>query len=626
MAGRIPQSFIDDLLARVDVVDVVDSRVKLKKSGKNYSACCPFHNEKSPSFTVSPDKQFYYCFGCGASGTALKFVMEFDGLSFPDAVEKLAAQAGMEVPREQASFEVRQEQQHQPLFDLMQKAGNYYEKMLRTHEKKHRAVDYLKKRGLSGKAAKFFGIGYAPPGWDNLQEFLAKNGDKDTIKQLITCGMLIEKDEGPDKYRTYDRFRDRIMFPIRDARGRYIAFGGRVLGDEKPKYLNSPETPIFHKGRELYGLYEARKIRQKLTRFVIVEGYMDVVALAEFGIHYAVATLGTATSEHHLRRLFKIVPEVIFCFDGDQAGRTAAARAMETVLPVLDDGLQARFLFLPDGEDPDTLVRSEGKEAFEQRLNKAVHLPEFLFDHLKEQVDFDTLDGKARLDQLAAPLINRLPRGTTLRNLMEKTLQDQIGTESAALKKLENQPPEPTQNTASQESSGPADMALPAHLRDEPQEPEIPHVDHSADTLAPLVHKALNALVKQPTLASQLELPEADPESEHERLLVEVLKKLQQNPQESTIGLLIQWTGSPYLNELRDIADNPHSQIRPSASDISSVLKQMSARKLSAELQVLDGKLKRGEKLTDEEKTRQRDIRRQLHSIHKKRARIYARY
>ncbi|MAK90001.1 MAG: DNA primase, partial [Oleibacter sp.] len=290
MAGRIPQSFIDDLLARVDVVDVVDSRVKLKKTGKNYSACCPFHNEKSPSFTVSPDKQFYYCFGCGASGTALKFVMEFDGLSFPDAVEKLATQTGMEVPREQASFEVRQEQQHQPLFDLMQKAGRYYEQMLRAHEKKARAVDYLKNRGLSGKAAKFFGIGYAPPGWDNLQNFLAENGDKETIKQLVTCGMLIEKEDSADNYRTYDRFRDRIMFPIRDARGRYIAFGGRVLGDEKPKYLNSPETPIFHKGRELYGLYEARKIRQKLTRMVIVEGYMDVVALAEFGIHYAVAT------------------------------------------------------------------------------------------------------------------------------------------------------------------------------------------------------------------------------------------------------------------------------------------------------------------------------------------------
>lgn len=619
MAGRIPQSFIDDLLARVDVVDVVDSRVKLKKTGKNYSACCPFHNENTPSFTVSPDKQFYYCFGCGASGTALKFVMEFDGLSFPDAVEKLATQAGMEVPREQASFEARQEQQHQPLFGLMQQAGHYYEQMLRGHEKKHRAVDYLKKRGLSGKAAKFFGIGYAPPGWDNLQDFLAANGDKDTIKQLIACGMLIEKEDG----RTYDRFRDRIMFPIRDARGRYIAFGGRVLGDEKPKYLNSPETPIFQKGRELYGLYEARKIRQKLTRFVIVEGYMDVVALAEFGIHYAVATLGTATSEHHLRRLFKIVPEVIFCFDGDQAGRTAASRAMETVLPVLDDGLQARFLFLPDGEDPDTLVRHEGKAAFEERLNNAIHLPEFLFDHLKEQVDFDTLDGKARLDQLAAPLINRLPRGTTLRNLMEKSLQDQIGTESAALKKLENQP-----QPASAPAAAPSAEHTPGepeHLHDEPQQAEPPAMDHSADNLAPLVYKALTALVRQPALAGKLELPDADPESENERLLLEILKKLKAAPQQSSVGLLIQWTGSPYQAELQQLADNPHSRIMPSASDIAEVLKQMSARKLSAEIRQYAQRMQRGEKLNQEERARWREKQRQLHSIQKKRARIYAR-
>ena len=302
MAGRIPQSFIDELLARLDVIDVVDSRVKLKKTGKNYSACCPFHNENTPSFTVSPDKQFYYCFGCGASGTALKFVMEYDGLSFPDAVEKLASQAGLEVPKEQISHDARQEQQHQGLFKRMEAASQYFEQMLRQHEQRGRAVDYLKNRGLSGKAAKFFGIGYAPPGWDGLQTELGT--DKEALRELVTCGMLIEKEDG----RTYDRFRDRIMFPIRDARGRFIAFGGRVLGDEKPKYLNSPETPIFQKGRELYGLYEARKIRQKLTRFIIVEGYMDVVALAEYGIHYAVATLGTATSEHHLRRLFKIVP------------------------------------------------------------------------------------------------------------------------------------------------------------------------------------------------------------------------------------------------------------------------------------------------------------------------------
>ncbi|QQD24937.1 DNA primase [Venatoribacter cucullus] len=627
MAGRIPQSFIDDLLTRVDVIDVVDSRVKLKKTGKNYSACCPFHNEKSPSFTVSPDKQFYYCFGCGASGSALKFVMEFDGVSFPEAVEKLAQQAGMEVPKEQASAgEIRQEELHKPLLELMEKAGRFYEQMLRSHEQRGKAVDYLKGRGLSGKAAKFFGIGFAPPGWDNLQSFLAANGDKNTIKQLISCGMLIEKEDG----RTYDRFRDRIMFPIRDARGRYIGFGGRVLTDEKPKYLNSPETPLFHKGKELYGLYEARKIRQKLTRFVIVEGYMDVVALAEYGIHYAVATLGTATSEHHLRRLFKIVPEVIFCFDGDNAGRTAAARAMETVLPVLEDGLQARFLFLPDGEDPDSLVRKEGKPAFEQRLNNAVHLPEFLFSFVKEQVDFDTLDGKARFDQLAAPLINRLPKGM-LRNLMRKQLGDELGTDSVALEKLENAPETapPTIPPATHQANHPAASdefaaaAVPDYLHEDPDEQLPPVQDHSADTLAPLVYKALCAIVRKPVLANQLTLPATEAESEQERLLLEVLKKLQQSPQSSSIGLLIQWIGSPYQSELQRIAELPKHDIPPAASDIEAVLKQMNARQLSAELRHLTQRFERGEKLSPEERARKLELQKQLHHIHKKRARIY---
>lgn len=624
MAGRIPQSFIDDLLSRVDVIDVVDSRVKLKKTGKNYSACCPFHNENTPSFTVSPDKQFYYCFGCGASGSALKFVMEFDGLSFPDAVEKLASDANMEVPREQVSFEARQEQQHQPLFGQMSKAADFFEQMLRSHEQKGKAVQYLKNRGLSGKAAKFFQIGYAPPGWDNLQKHLTsspqQSNDKDTIKQLISCGMLIEKDEPGKEYRTYDRFRDRIMFPIRDARGRVIAFGGRVLGDEKPKYLNSPETPIFHKTRELYGLYEARKIRQKLTRFVIVEGYMDVVALAEFGIHYAVATLGTATSEHHLRRLFKIVPEVIFCFDGDQAGRTAAARAMETVLPLLQDGLQARFLFLPDGEDPDTLVRVEGKEAFEQRLNQSDHLPEFLFAHLKEQVDFDTLDGKARLDQLAAPLINRLPDGM-LRQLMRQKLKDETGVESHALTKLEAEAPAPTAEPASDDIPMPVIDAPPAHF--DAQEAYDPQP--SSDTLAPLVYQALTSLVQNPALAQALEIPACEPESEIERLLFEVLNRLKQTPQNDSIGLLIQWTGTPFQQQLKELAEQAEQRISPSAASITDVLKRLDARKHELELSQLQALLDNKEKLSDEQRARFRELKLMKHQLQKKRTGIYSR-
>ena len=574
MAGRIPQGFIDELLARTDIVDVVDSRVKLRKAGKNYSACCPFHNESTPSFTVSRDKQFYYCFGCGASGTALKFVMEHDGLSFPDAVEKLAANAGLEVPREAVAEIHRQEQEHEPLYQRLEESATFFADQLRTHAQRQRAVDYLKGRGLSGQAARFFGIGYAPPGWDNLQETLAT--DKTRLKQLISSGMLIEKEDG----RTYDRFRDRIMFPIRDIRGRVIAFGGRVLTDEKPKYLNSPETPVFQKNRELYGLYEARKIRQKLTRFMIVEGYMDVVALAEFGIHYAVATLGTATSEHHLRRLFKLVPEIIFCFDGDQAGRTAAARAMETVLPVLEDGLQARFIFLPDGEDPDTLVRKEGKVAFEQRLDQAQHLPEFLFSHLKEQVDFDSLDGKARLDQLAAPLLSRIPQGT-LRDLMVAELEKQLGVASRAMAKVNAQQQASLQSRHT-DTPIPEWVTAPAVTRvPMDDEPAIGAEDH------PAIMRAIQALVRQPALAGELTLPDCEAGSEYERLLLEMVRKLKDKPQQSPVGLLIQWIGTPYHAELTRIANQGDHGIPPVAADIRLALERLSARQLEQEYQQL---------------------------------------
>lgn len=611
MAGKIPQSFIDELLARVDVVDVVDSRVKLKKAGKNYSACCPFHNENTPSFTVSPDKQFYYCFGCGASGTALKFVMEFDGLSFPDAVEKLADQVNLPVPKEEASREqIAEERQHNALFKQMEASCHFYEQQLRTHEQKEKAVTYLKKRGLSGKAAKFFGIGYAPPGWDSLQNTLGK--DRPAIKELISCGMLIEKEDG----RTYDRFRDRIMFPIRDARGRYIAFGGRVLGDEKPKYLNSPETPIFQKNKELYGLYEARKVRQKLTRFIIVEGYMDVVALAEFGIHYAVATLGTATSEHHLRRLFKIVPEVIFCFDGDQAGKTAAARAMETVLPVLTDAVQARFLFLPDGEDPDTLVRQEGKAGFEKRLNESVHLPEFLFEHLKQQVDFDTMNGKARLGELAAPLINKLSSGL-LRDLMEKELAKAINVERESLGKIIEKSEQRAHRNELQDPHPESISATPL-TSEQPKEEQ--------DAFSPLVQQALTSLSRSPALASALNIPaELEPETEYEHLLVEVINKLHETPQQSSIGLIMQWTGSPYQDQLKSLANiGQHAPVPASANEIQQILERLSARKEDKRLQDLEWKYNARLPLTDKEKTELISLQKQRQTRNKKRSSIYS--
>lgn len=606
MSQRIPQSFIDELLARIDLVDVIASRIKLKKTGKNYSACCPFHNEKTPSFSVSPDKQFYHCFGCGCSGSALKFIMEFDGLSFPDAVDTLAAQAGLEVPKEQASHQQIQQQQEQaPLFELMQQAGQFYERMLRNHSDNARAIAYLKSRGLSGKAAKFFGVGLAPSGWDNLLTALNPNNDKQITKQLIACGMLIEKEDG----RLYDRFRERIMFPIRDVRGRYIAFGGRVLTDEKPKYLNSPETPIFHKGQELYGLYEARKIRQKLTRIVLVEGYMDVVALAEYGIHYAVATLGTATSEHHLRRLFKIVSEVIFCFDGDNAGRTAAARAMEAVLPLLEDGLQARFLFLPEGEDPDTLVRKEGKAAFEERLNHAIYLPEFLFEHLKQQVDFNSMNGKARLDQLAAPLINRLPLGT-LRNLMKKQLETELGTTSSALGKLAQSPAQPAIPTTLPQAT--------ITESDKPTYSAFSHADYPSQ-----VARALLDLSQHPSLANDIALEELDiePQNEGEQLLLLSLSKLKAQPQSSRTGFLMLWIGSPYQNYFAELANTNTLPLPSGTGALNNALKLLQARKLQDEYQRLDQKYQQHQLQDNDERQRYLELTKQLNKLYEKRAR-----
>ncbi len=434
MTGRIPRQFIDDLISRADVVDVVDSRVALKKRGKEHIACCPFHNEKSPSFTVSQSKQFYHCFGCGAHGTALDFIMEFERLDFIDAIEVLAAEYHLDIPREQGSFSPQADNK-KPLYDVLEKAAISF-----AHELKQdtRAIAYLKQRGLSGEIAKDFQMGYAPDSWDfTLKQFSASSEDK---AACLKAGLSIEKN--PDKH--YDRFRDRIMFPIRDRRGRVIGFGGRILDKGEPKYLNSPETPVFHKGEELYGLYEARQATKDLTRIVIVEGYMDVVALAQHGIRYAVATLGTATSGTQISKLFRIVPELIFCYDGDGAGRKAAWRALENSLSVLRDGVQARFLFLPDGEDPDTLIRQEGQQAFEQRLSHATPLADFMLQHLAELLDLSTADGCARLSELAKPLISKIEEGV-FKDLLLNQLSKMIGLSSKNLQQHipGNQPQHP---------------------------------------------------------------------------------------------------------------------------------------------------------------------------------------
>lgn len=420
MAGRIPRVFINDLLARTDIVDLIDVRVKLKKQGKNYHACCPFHNEKTPSFTVNGEKQFYHCFGCGAHGNAIDFLMNYDRLEFVESIEELATQHGLEVPYEAGNGPSPLERhQRQTLYQLMEGLNGFYQQALRQNDAR-RARDYISARGLSQDIIEHFAIGYAPPGWDNvLNRFGTAQEDRES---LMEAGMLVKNDKG----RTYDRFRDRVMFPIRDKRGRVIGFGGRVLGNDTPKYLNSPETTIFHKGRQLYGLFEAQKHHPQPARLLVVEGYMDVVALAQFGIDYAVASLGTSTTAEHIQLLFRTTDTVICCYDGDRAGREAAWRALETALPYMNDGRQLRFMFLPEGEDPDTLVRKEGKAAFETRMEQAMPLSTFLFDSLLPQVDLSTRDGKARLSTLALPLISQIP-GETLRIYLRQELGNKLG-------------------------------------------------------------------------------------------------------------------------------------------------------------------------------------------------------
>ncbi|RTE85598.1 DNA primase [Aliidiomarina sp. B3213] len=403
MAGLIPRDFIQDLIARADVVSVIDSRLRLKKAGKNYQACCPFHGEKTPSFTVAPDKQFYHCFGCGAHGNALDFIMEYEGLEFPDAVEALAADMGLEVPREKGTGPTRDKSEIEDDFALMEQAGQFFASQLRKHPNSEKVIDYLKGRGLTGEIVKAFGIGYAPDGWDGILKHLGAGGKKE--KQLLALKLISENDRG----KRFDFFRDRIMFPIRDKRGRTVGFGGRVLdNDQGPKYLNSPETRLFHKGRELYGFYEMKQKIKQLDTVLIVEGYMDVVALSQHGVHYSVAALGTAATSDHLQLLFRQAPKVVCCFDGDRAGRDAAWRALENALPLMRDGQDLRFLFLPDGEDPDSLIRREGKEQFEAKLNDARSFKDYFFDHLCEGVDLTQDAGKAKLIADAKPLIEKV--------------------------------------------------------------------------------------------------------------------------------------------------------------------------------------------------------------------------
>ena len=617
MAGRIPQAFLDDLLDRVDIVEVIDRRVKLKKTGKNYSARCPFHEERSPSFSVNPDKQFYYCFGCGAGGNALTFVMEYENLEFPQAVDTLANSAGMTVPREPGRSgrdPAQREESNKPLYAIMEQAAQFYRQQLRSHPQASRAVEYLKGRGLSGEIAKAFGLGFAPPGWDNLHTAL---GGGDALRDLlIKAGMLVKNENG----RIYDRFRDRVMFPIHDRRGRVIAFGGRVLGDDKPKYLNSPETEIFHKGRELYGLYEARQATRKLERILVVEGYMDVIALAQHGITYATATLGTATSDVHLDRVYRLCPEVVFCFDGDEAGRKAAFRALEAALPCMQDGRQARFLFLPEGQDPDDAVRAGGRAQFETLLAQAVPLENFLFDSVAQGLDLNSLDGRARMSKQALPLIRQLPEGV-YRQLMFQSLAERTGLELSSLMLLETPPPEPPSATATDygpvpdyddappDYDGPPDYhePRPAPRREQHFKHQVP-----ARGYCNLAQAAIALLLHKPGIAALV-----DPESlqdivgEDGQLLRELLQLLHRRPESSTAMLLGHWYGTDEGKLLNRLAGQerliPATGIEEEFIDTMHALARLPHQsKLAAQVDKL--KLTNYAEVSDTEKQRLREL------------------
>lgn len=513
--ARLPDAFIDELLARTDIVEVIGARVPLKRAGREYSARCPFHDERTPSFTVSPVKQFYHCFGCGAHGTALRFLMEYDRLDFLDAVEDLAKRAGLEVPRETRAQHDRGD--FDELLAACAAAARFFQQQLAASPK---AQSYLDRRGVDASQRQRFAIGFAPAAWEALKAALGTDARR--LGLLEKVGLLSRNESG----RVYDKFRDRVVFPIHDRRGRVIAFGGRVLEkDDTPKYLNSPETPLFHKGRELYGLWQVRQAHSKIQRLIVVEGYMDVVALFQYGVDTAVATLGTATTPEHAELLFRNAADVYFCFDGDAAGRRAAWRALESVLPRMKDGRQAWFLFLPEGEDPDSLIRREGAAGFDARLKQAMPLSEFFFTELGSEIDLRTLDGKARLAERAKPLLAQIPDGA-FGDLMQQRLGQLTGIGAR-----------PAGAAAPRTS-------LPVRRRGG-QPPR-----------RSLVRTAIALLLQQPALAGAVEPPYlfAALRQPGVELLVELLELLRARPQLSTGAVLEHFAEHPQVEALQKLA------------------------------------------------------------------------
>ncbi len=586
--GRIPQHFIDELIVRADIVEIIGSRVQLKKAGREYKACCPFHNEKTPSFWVSPDKQFYHCFGCGKHGTALGFLMDYDHLAFPEAVEELAGRLGLEVPHEGGS-DAGARRADEPLYDLMARVARFYAECL---AREGRARDYLAGRGLTAETLERFQIGYAPNSWNELlRRFGADDAPR---KRLAEAGLVVERErvqaQGGDRH--YDRFRDRIMFPIRDARGRVIAFGGRVIDAGEPKYLNSPETVLFHKGRELYGLYETRRARSSLKSLVVVEGYMDTVRLHQAGIDYAVATLGTATTPEHFRRIFRLVPEVVFAFDGDRAGRAAAWRALQQALPEAREGRQIRFLFLPEGHDPDTLVAAEGRAAFEQRLSAALPLSEYLVRELSEQSDLGHADGRARFAESARPLYQKVPAGV-YRELLLGRLAQVVGLPGERLEALWSQAP----GTASPPSEPPT--SRPARPR-------------TGAGRGSLVRQAIVRLVHFPAIAAEVSAAERSGLDGSEEagiaLLRELLDNLRDQPAQISAQVIQRWAGREGGESLQKLLEREEviTDAAAAAGELRAALVKLADLAAERRLEMLEAKSRNAPLTADELKEFQR--------------------
>lgn len=568
MTGRIPQNFIDEVLRRTDIVDLIGASLRLKKTGKNYSACCPFHNEKSPSFSVNREKQFYHCFGCGASGNALSFVMQHEHREFIDGLEYLANKAGMSLPE---TSQQQNQVSRQPLYDILEAAAQFFEQQLQHSPQRDKAQAYLQKRGLDSATIQQWRIGYAPAGWDNLVKALADTPEKQAL--LLEVGLIVHQEQR-DSY--YDAMRERVIFPIRDFRGRVIAFGGRVLDDSKPKYLNSPESPIFHKGEELYGFYESKQAKQNFTKVMVVEGYLDVITVHQAGLPFAIATLGTATSTTHLERIFRSVSEVVFCFDGDNAGRKAAWRALESTLPTLKEGVGANFVFLPDGHDPDSLVKAEGTEAFNQRLREGLSLADFLFNHLSIDLRLDSLEGKSRLASLAKPFIEKVPVGV-YRQLLWQRLSQLTGLDEQALKSaMPLAAPTITPNTNYETAKTTPTSQPKRHYQTVSNPPKL----RSLAGRSSLSDKAIQLLLQKPDAVLHLELTHIPLNGETD-LLLEIIKFCQAQPDSTSISILGAWQGTEEGQHLQALAEDtafiPALNVEEELHDI---MKQLSIQHL----------------------------------------------